>query len=256
MPSSLKISIITATYNSLETLPSALKSIVEQNYCNIEWIVIDGGSTDGTLEIIYKYQLDNPDFSFKIISEKDAGIYDALNKGIFNASGDIIGFLHSDDMLASSNILTKIVSKFLNEKIDGVYGDLHYVNKYDTSRVVRLWKSRDFNPELLRKGWMPAHPTLYLKKEVYDKHGSFNLKYKIAADYDFMVRVLKDPSLTYGFLPYVITKMRVGGISNGGLKNIILKSKEDYEVLLSNKIGGVFALFKKNISKLSQFIIR
>ena len=101
-----------------------------------------------------------------------------------------------------------------------------------------------------------AHPTLYLKKEVYDKHGSFNLKYKIAADYDFMVRVLKDPSLTYGFLPYVITKMRVGGISNGGLKNIILKSKEDYEVLLSNKIGGVFALFKKNISKLSQFIIR
>jgi glycosyltransferase len=153
-------------------------------------------------------------------------------------------------------VISKLVSKFLNEKLDGVYGDLQYVNKDDTTRVVRLWKSRNYTADLLRKGWMPAHPTFFLKKEVYKIHGKFNLKYKIAADYDFMIRVLKDPSLTYGYMPCVITKMRVGGISNGGLKNIILKSKEDYEVLLSNNIGGVLTLFKKNISKLSQFIIR
>ena len=250
----MKVSIITATYNSSHGIEACLDSILSQDYKNIECLVIDGKSVDQTIEIVSEKQKKHS--SINIVSEPDKGIYDALNKGVNLASGDIIGFVHSDDLLASKTVISKLVSKFLNEKIDGVYGDLQYVNKDDTTRVVRLWKSRDFTTDLLRKGWMPAHPTFFLKKEVYKIHGKFNLKYKIAADYDFMVRVLKDPSLTFGYMPCVITKMRVGGISNGGFKNIILKSKEDYEVLLSNKIGGVLTLFKKNISKLFQFIIR
>ena len=250
----MKVSIITATYNSSHGIEACLDSILSQDYKNIECLVIDGKSVDQTIEIVSEKKKKHS--SINIVSEPDKGIYDALNKGVNLASGDIIGFVHSDDLLASKTVISKLVSKFLNEKIDGVYGDLQYVNKDDTTRVVRLWKSRDFTTDLLRKGWMPAHPTFFLKKEVYKIHGKFNLKYKIAADYDFMVRVLKDPSLTFGYMPCVITKMRVGGISNGGFKNIILKSKEDYEVLLSNKIGGVLTLFKKNISKLFQFIIR
>ena len=250
----MKVSIITATYNSDHGIEACLDSILSQDYKNIECLVIDGKSIDQTIEIVLEKQKKHS--SINMVSEPDKGIYDALNKGVNLASGDIIGFVHSDDLLASKTVISKLVSKFLNEKLDGVYGDLQYVNKDDTTRVVRLWKSREYTTDLLRNGWMPAHPTFFLKKEVYKIHGKFNLKYKIAADYDFMVRVLKDPSLTYGYMPCVITKMRVGGISNRGLKNIILKSKEDYEVLLSNKIGGVLTLFKKNISKLSQFIIR
>lgn len=255
MSSLLKISIVTATYNSLKTLPTTLKSIVEQNYKNIECIVIDGKSTDSSLKIIYKYQLDNPDISFKIISEKDAGIYDALNKGIFNATGDIIGFLHSDDMLASSNILTKIAEEFVKTNVNGVYGDLQYVNKKNTNNVIRYWKSKKFHPNLLKQGWMPAHPTLFLKKEVYEKHGNFDLSFKIAADYDFMLRVFKDNSLKFGYLPKVFTKMRVGGASNRSLKNIIQKTKEDYRAISSNQLGGILTIIRKNTSKIKQFLI-
>ena len=256
MSSLLKISIITATYNSLETLPTTLKSIVEQNYENIECVVIDGKSTDGTLKIIYKYQIDNPDISFKIISEKDTGIYDALNKGIFNATGDIIGFLHSDDMLASSNILTKIAEEFIKTDVNGVYGDLQYVNRDNTNNVIRYWKSKKFHPKLIKQGWMPAHPTLFLKREVYKNQGYFDLSYKIAADYDLMLRILKDQSLKFSYLPTIITKMRLGGASNKSIKNIIKKTMEDYHAIRSNNIGGVITLLLKNISKIKQFLIK
>ena len=256
MSSLLKISIITATYNSLETLPTTLKSIVEQNYENIECVVIDGKSTDGTLKIIYKYQIDNPDISFKIISEKDSGIYDALNKGIFNATGDIIGFLHSDDMLASSNILTKIAEEFIKTDVNGVYGDLQYVNRDNTNNVIRYWKSKKFHPKLIKQGWMPAHPTLFLKREVYKSQGYFDLSYKIAADYDLMLRILKDQTLKFSYLPTVITKMRLGGASNKSIKNIIKKTMEDYHAIRSNNIGGVITLLLKNISKIKQFLIK
>jgi glycosyltransferase involved in cell wall biosynthesis len=250
----MKVSIITATYNSAHGIEACLESILCQDHENIECIIVDGQSKDQTLEIVSEKQKKH---SFiKVVSEADKGIYDALNKGIALASGDIIGFVHSDDLLASSTVISEIVKKISYETLDGVYGNLQYVNKEDTTKVVRFWKSRDFNPLLLHKGWMPPHTTLFLKKEVYDKHGDFNLKYKIAADYDFMLRVLKDYSLNYGYLPCVITKMRVGGISNRGIKNIILKSKEDYSVLSSNKIGGLMTLIKKNTSKISQFIFR
>lgn len=246
----MKVSIITATYNSAENIATAMKSIATQSYLNIEWVVIDGGSSDKTLQVIK----DNYSRDLKIISEKDQGIYDALNKGIKLASGDIIGFVHSDDFLASPEIISKMVQTFEDRNVDGVYGDLEYVSKTDITKRIRFWKSEQFFSKLLRKGWMPAHPTLFLRSEVYQKHGHFNLKYRIAADYDFILRVFSDSSISFKYMPEVLMKMRVGGASNRSLKNIKLKSMEDLRALKTNKITNPYSvLLQKNLSKISQF---
>jgi glycosyltransferase len=245
----MKISIITATYNSLKHLPASLQSISSQSYPNIEWIVVDGNSTDGTKEFIEA----NSSKIINWVSEADKGIYDALNKGISMANGDIIGFLHSDDFFASNDVIQKIIEKFLKEEIDGVYGDLNYISVMDVNKIIRKWKSRPYKLSLLKNGWMPAHPTLFLKKEVYKKHGQFDLNYKIAADYDFMLRILKDESLAFSYLPQVITNMRVGGASNK-IENIRLKMSEDRKALIKNEFKGIYKiLLLKNISKLKQF---
>jgi len=250
----MKISIITATYNSEATLKSCMISVLHQSYKNIEYVIIDGNSTDETLDLVKQHQLQFPKIKFKILSEIDNGIYDALNKGVQLATGDVIGFVHSDDVLASDSIVSKIAEVLKNSNVDGVYGDLEYVNKENTNNIIRHWKSKNFHPKLLKQGWMPAHPTLFLKREVYLKHGNFDLSYKIAADYDFMLRVLKDQSLKFSYIPEVITKMRVGGASNRSLKNIIQKTKEDYRAIRSNNIGDWFSILIKNISKIKQFI--
>lgn len=250
----MRVTLITATYNSGASIKTCLDSVVSQDYDVFEYLIIDGKSSDETLSIVEDYQ--KKYFYIKLISEKDEGIYDALNKGVLLATGDVIGFVHSDDLLASKTVISEIVATLKNEKLDGVYGDLEYVRKEDTSKVVRFWKSRSFNSKLLSKGWMPAHPTLFLKKEVYEKHGFFNLGYKISADYDFMLRILKDDSLKFGYLPKVITKMRVGGASNGSINNIINKTKEDYRAIRSNQIGGWFSILIKNTSKIKQLFIR
>ena len=247
----MKVSVITATYNSHPTILDTIECIRKQGYANIEYIVVDGGSNDQTVEVIRDSKV-----IAKSVSEPDKGIYDALNKGIRMASGDVIGFVHSDDLLAQSEILENISQTFQKEEIDGVYGDLVYVDKEDTDKVVRYWKSQPFQPKLLKRGWMPAHPTLYLKKHVYEKHGMFDLDFKIAADYDFMLRVLQDSELKFAYLPEVITKMRLGGASNRNLKNIIQKSKEDFRALKKNGIPyPAYALFVKNLSKLTQFFV-
>jgi glycosyltransferase involved in cell wall biosynthesis len=247
----MKISIITATFNSAKHISTALDSISAQTYKVVEWIVIDGVSKDTTTAKIKG----NFTGDLKIISEKDTGIYDALNKGIKLATGDVIGFVHSDDFLASREVLSEIARVFQEENVDGVYGDLHYVNKDDTSKVIRYWKSETFKPELLQQGWMPPHPTLFLKKEVYEKHGCFNLNYNIAADYDLMLRIFSDSTLKFNYLPEVITKMRVGGASNRSLKNIQLKSQEDLRALRANGIKNPLkVLAYKNFSKLGQFL--
>ena len=250
----MRVTLITATYNSGASIKTCLDSVVSQDYDVFEYLIIDGKSSDETLSIVEDFQQKYP--FIKLISEKDEGIYDALNKGVLLATGDVIGFVHSDDLLASKTVISEIVATLKNEKLDGVYGDLEYVRKEDTSKVVRFWKSRSFNSKLLSMGWMPAHPTLFLKKEVYEKHGFFNLSYKISADYDFMLRILKDDSLKFGYLPKVITKMRVGGASNGSIKNIINKTKEDYRAIRSNQIGGWFSILIKNTSKIKQFVLK
>jgi len=250
----LKISIITATYNSNKSLKSCIDSVVMQDYGSIEYIIIDGQSTDSSIDIVNDFQTSYP--YIKVVSENDDGIYDALNKGLAIATGDVIGFLHSDDLFPSSTIISELASKINNDNLDGIYGDLQYVNKENTNKIIRLWKSCEFKLELLKKGWMPAHPTLFLKKHVYYKHGEFNTSYKISADYDFMLRILKDKTLKFGYLPRVITKMRVGGASNRSFKNIIRKTKEDYNAVCSNNVGGWFSIFLKNTTKLRQFIIK
>ncbi len=250
----LKLTIITATFNSSHFIEDCMNSVLSQDYKNIEYLIIDGASTDDTLSKIELIAKNNPEV--KIISERDSGIYDALNKGVRLATGDIVGFVHSDDFLASKNIFSSIINVFKEKEVDGVYGDLDYVDKDNMNNVIRAWKSCDFYPALLKKGWMPAHPTLFLKKEVYQKHGNFNLKYKIAADYDFMVRIFKDDTLKFKYLNEVFTKMRIGGASNRSIKNIIHKTKEDYSVIKSNKAGGFDAILNKNVSKIKQFFIR
>ena len=247
----MKVSLITATYNSEISIKTCLDSIVSQDYSDLEYLFIDGGSSDNTLSIIKKYRQNNP--FIKMVSEKDYGIYDALNKGISAASGDIIGFVHSDDFLTTNNIINDIVSMMKTESLDGVYGNLQYVDKINTKKIIRNWKSCHFKTGLLKNGWMPPHPTLFLKREVYQKYGLFDVSYRISADYDFMLRIFKDSELKFGYLPKVITKMRVGGASNRSIKNIIEKSKEDYRAIKSNNIGDFLTLIRKNTSKLKQF---
>ncbi len=245
----MKISLITVTYNCEDTLEDTFKSVKEQQCESLEYIVIDGGSTDKTVDIINKYE----DIISFWSSSKDAGIYDAMNRGLKKATGDYIGFLHADDIFFSANTLTNIVSGLKEHNPDVLYGDLEYVNSADTNKVIRRWKSCEFYYELLGKGWMPPHPTLYVKRSVIQKTGFFDTTYRIAADYDYILRLFSQKTITFIYLPTVIVKMRMGGASNKSLSNIILKSKEDIRALKSNKVGGVYTLIRKNISKIPQF---
>lgn len=244
----MKTSLITATYNSYPAINDCINSIATQTI-KPEHIVIDAGSTDLTLGAVITSNVTN-----KYITEPDKGIYDALNKGIKLASGDVIGFLHSDDLLASSNIIEKIAETFLKTRADVVYGNLVYVKKKNTKKVIRHWKSKPFKKLWLYFGWMPAHPTVFIKREVYEKHGLFDLNFKIAADYDLMLRIFKDESLKKVYLPEVITRMRVGGASNKSIKNILIKSFEDYKAIKKNQLPlPTWILICKNLSKIKQF---
>jgi len=251
----MKVSIITATYNSEKTLSSCMDSVLSQNYSDIEYIIIDGASNDGTLALIESYAIKNPNIVY--YSDKDRGIYDALNKGIELSTGDIIGFVHSDDYLADNTVIDQIVKAFLKFDVIGVYGDLHYVASSNVQKVIRYWRSQPFKEKLLLRGWMPAHPTLFLKKEVYKNKGSFDLNYKIAADYDFILRVFQDKNYTFKYLPITVTKMRIGGASNKGIKNLIRKTREDYRASRNNglRLPLKVVLFK-NFSKIQQWFKR
>ncbi len=246
----ITISIITATYNAEKTIESTIQSIIGQTYKNIEYIIIDGGSADNTVNIINKYR----PYIHHFVSEKDHGIYDAINKGIALASGDVIGILHADDIFFNNQTIENVAFAFLLENCSAIYGDLYYVNAQDTNKVLRNWKSKHFEPKLLKMGWMPPHPTLFIKKKVFDEIGIYSLNYKIAADYDFILRLFSNPIYTFKYLPQVITKMRIGGESNKSIHNIILKSKEDLKALKQNNVGGVSTLVWKNLSKIPQFI--
>ena len=247
----MKISIITATFNRGHFIESCILSILRQDIKDVELIIIDGLSTDSTFEKLRPLIKKNKNIKF--YSETDSGIYDALNKGIDKANGEIIGFLHSDDVFYNSEVLKKIICKFKNHDIDGLYGNLEYVEKIDTNKVVRFWESCAFNNNLLKKGWAPPHPTLFLKSNIYKKHGKFDLKFKISADYDFMLRIFKDDSLKFEYVPRVITRMRTGGVSNKNIKNIFIKTFEDFKAIRKNKVGSVGTLLRKNTSKIKQF---
>ena len=249
----LTISIITAVRNNKEFIEDAIKSVLEQTYPHIEYIVVDGASTDGTLEIIKKYD----GKISKWISEPDSGIFDALNKGIRLATGDVIGFLHSDDLFASNKSIEKIAGKFLTENFDTLYSDLVYVSKNNTDKIVRYWKAGKYKRRSLYFGWMPPHPTFFSKRDGYIKCGFFKTGLRIAADYDMMIRLLTYDEIKVGYIEEVLIKMRLGGVSNRSLAHMIRKSREDYETLSDNGFPfPAFILFLKNIRKIGQFFNR
>ena len=245
----MKISIITAVYNNCETIAAALDSVLEQTGADVELIVIDGGSTDGTLAVLTGYA----DRLAVLVSEPDRGIYDALNKGIRWASGEVVGLLHSDDLFADGSVLKRVAEAFADPQVAAVYGDLLYVRKNNPDEVVRYWRAGAFSRARLGWGWMPPHPTFYVRRAVYERLGVFNTKYHIAADYDCILRFLGKGGVQVGYIPEVLVKMRVGGASNRSLKNILRKSQEDYRALKNNGVGGIGALVWKNLSKLPQF---
>ena len=246
----IKVSIITVTYNSAETLEQTLLSVIQQSYKNIEYIVVDGKSTDGTLSIIEKHKGNIS----RVISEKDNGLYDALNKGIELATGDVVGILHSDDFYIDNKVIERYVQAFLESNAEAVYSDLYYVDKNDTDKIIRRWKSGEFKSNSFINGWMPPHPTFFVKKEVYKKHGKFNLEFKSAADYEIMLRFIQKRAITVYYLPEFTIKMRVGGKSNASVQNRIQANLEDRKAWQINNIKPRFyTLYLKPLRKIFQF---
>ncbi len=242
------MTIITATYNALPTLREAYASLFSQTHTDWEWIVVDGASTDGTVE--WLSELADPRVNWK--SEKDQGIYDALNKGIARATGEVIGFLHADDLLAGPEVLADISARFQDSQIDGIYGDLQYVSA-ENGRVIRNWKSSAFTLKKLQHGWMPPHPTCYFKKSVYEQIGTFDTSFRIAADYDFLLRSFASGKFQFAYMPLLITRMRIGGASSKW-QNLVKKSREDMRALRKNGMRfPLLVLFRKVSGKLGQF---
>ena len=244
----MHLSIITVTYNSLHTLKDAYASLCAQTFAQWEWVVQDGGSSDGTQQWLESLA----DARISLVSEKDNGIYDALNKAVRRAKGEWIGLLHSDDLYPNNNVLQEVVAAM--DGNDAIYGDLKYVQAGDTQEVLRLWKAGTFEPALLRKGWMPPHPTLFLRKEIYARVGEFDTQFKIAADYDFILRVFQLAHLKIHYLPQVLMLMRQGGASSK-VSNLVAKSKEDLRIMRKNGLPfALFVLLRKIGSKIRQFL--
>ena len=252
MNKNVRISLITATWNCAEVVADCLTSVASQDYRNVEHILIDGASTDGTMSVLEQHR----DQFAVLISEPDHGIYDALNKGIALASGDIVGFLHADDIFGAESILSEVADAFSDPSIAAVYGDLQYVRRVDGEQVVRHWRAGRFSPRKLAWGWMPPHPTLYVRREWYETIGGFNPDFRIAADYLSILQLFSHPEFSAVYLPKVMVKMRLGGESNRSVRNIVRKSREDYAVLRQTEVGGIGALAWKNLSKLTQFMRR
>ena len=247
----MKFSIITAVYNRNATIGQALDSVAQQSYGDIEHLVVNGVSTDGTLDVVNARHHSG----MQVISEPDDGIYDALNKGVTAAAGDVIGIMHSDDFFAHEGVLDSVAKSFAQTGADAVYGDLDYVSARDPDKIVRHWQSGSYDRQKLVRGWMPPHPAFYMRRKYYEELGGFDLQYQIAADYDSMVRYLWKHQLKAAYIPKVLMMMRTGGVSNRNLKNIIQKSKEDWSVMRNNGLG-LRCLLWKNLSKIPQFFRR
>ena len=248
-----KISIITVCCNSQSTIRHAVESVSSQDYPNIEYIVIDGASTDWTLRVL-EYCKDKIDY---FISDNDDGIYDAMNKGIRAATGDIIGILNSDDYYYANNIISKITETFKETNCDCLYGDLVYVDKSDGRKVVRYWRSGEFSVSKLDKGWMLPHPTFFVKRSIYKKYGLYNTDLSTAADYEMILRLLYKNSLNIVYIPEILVKMRMGGKSNKTLWNRIKANKEDSLAWTKNQLNKpMFVRFKKPLQKLRQFFLK
>ena len=248
----MKISVITATYNSAATVKDTLTCIRQQDYPDIEHIIVDGCSTDSTLDIVAGFS-----HVKKVISEKDKGIYDAMNKGIRQATGEVVGILNSDDVYSDVSVLSSVASAFADPAVMTVYADLQYVYPDDLNRIQRTWRSGEFKKRNFYYGWMPPHPTFFVRKEIYERGGLFNLDLRSAADYELMLRILVKMEIPAYYLPRVIVKMRAGGMSNASLGNRLHANKEDRLAWkLNNLKPYFFTLYLKPLRKIHQFIIK
>ncbi len=242
----MKISIITVVWNNKETIKDAIESVLNQTYQNIEYIVIDGASTDGTVEILQSYG----NKITKFISEKDKGLYDAMNKGILLATGDIVGILNSDDFYIDQFVLENIVREFKEKKVDSVFADLVFVNSENLDKIVRYYDSSYFSPKKFAYGWMPAHPTFFVKRKIYEEYGLFKIDYKIGADFDICARFLYKNKITYSYIKKPIIKMRIGGVSTS-FSSIWINSLEQLRACKENGIKtNILKIFMKYPTKL------
>lgn len=244
-PDVTTLSLITTTYNSAATIADTMRSVAAQTCQPIEHLVMDGGSMDSTLDIVRR----EGTAGLVVASEPDKGFYDACNKGIARATGDVVGFINSDDFFAYDRVVENVLDAFADPQIDAVYGDLVYVNQSDPDRVVRLWRSGEVTPKSLTQGLIPAHPTVYLRRSVYERMGGFDLGYRLAADYEFLLRIFKDGTLKAVYLPEIMVRMRTGGATGGGLADI---RRQNDEILAARERHGVtcsrFSFFLRKLA--------
>ncbi|MCO6496028.1 MAG: glycosyltransferase [Chitinophagaceae bacterium] len=246
----MKVSIITVCLNSEKTLADCIRSVRRQTHDDIEYIVIDGKSDDATTTIIHE----NLDFIKHFVSETDRGMYDAINKGLKIATGDIVGILNSDDVFAADDAVEKIVACFNERQTDAVYGDLVYTDATEPDKIVRYWKSKPYNRNNFCWGWMPAHPTFYIRRELVKKYGYYENHFYTAADYEFMARYLYKYKCTAAYLDEILINMHTGGMSNGSLKRRLRANRRDYLAMKRNKIPFAFIVsILKPLSKLHQY---
>lgn len=247
----MKISVITVCYNNAETIKDTIESVARQHGVEVEHIIIDGASKDGTLGVIK-----NHNSVSLLVSEPDKGIYDAMNKGILLATGDIIGTLNADDFYIDEDVLKKVAQVFTDSNVEACYADLVYVSQLDKNKIVRYWKSRDYVSGLFKSGWVPAHPTFFARKSTYDRLGGFDLNYKIAADFELLFRFIELNKVKNKYLPEVLVKMRLGGTTNKNFSNVLSQNREIIAFL--DKHYADFSLlnfvFKKFSSRFFQFI--
>lgn len=246
----MKVSVITVAYNSEDTIEQCIQSVLGQDYPDLELIIVDGKSTDGTMNIITKYS----ERIASVISESDNGIYDAMNKGLSLCTGEVIGILNSDDMYQDAQVISDVVNKMQKREVESCYSNLVYVDRRNPEKVVRTWESGTYRRDLFLKGWMPPHPTFFLKRRYYEKYGLFNLNFRTSADYELMLRMLFKHRISTVYLNRTTVRMRTGGQSNASMMNRVKANLEDRRAWKVNGLSpGFFTILRKPISKLGQF---
>jgi len=248
----MKISIVTVCYNAVKTIEQTIQSVLTQSYPHVEYIVVDGGSRDGTVAILEKYK-----DRLRYISEKDEGIYDAMNKGVRMAQGEVVGIIGADDFYPDSEVLTRVAEAFSRNPTDSAYGDVKFVDPEDTTRVVRFWKDKTYNRENWLKGWMPPHIAFYLKKSAYEKYGLYKTGFTCAGDYELMLRMLYKNNLSSQHIPATLMTMRVGGTSSASLRHRYIANREDRKAWKINDLQPRwYTLWMKPLGKIGQLFAR
>jgi len=247
----MKLSVITVVYNNSKTIESTIQSVLGQSYNDVEYIIIDGASNDGTINVIQPFE----EKISAIVSEPDKGMYDAMNKGIRLASGDAVGLLHADDIYADNKVLEKVATVLTDDEVDACYGDLVYVSEDDLDKIVRYWKSDTFIQGMFAKGWCPPHPTFFVKSKIYRKFGLYDLSYPIANDVELMMRYLEKFKIRTSYIPEILVKMRIGGVSNNSMRNIIWQNQQILKAAKNNSvpINTIGFIWHKLASRLSQY---